>query len=123
MKPRKHANDLPKSDEHSDKLNNQLNHCKTIAYLWESFNYLSYISQEESLACNICFIYIYPSQGGSHSLGHFIYNILNDNIYQSTKVLSRDFRNLKTHVKRHFGNEVHLKNDYDWQEKENYKCK
>ena len=69
------------------------------------------------------YIYIYPSQGSSRSPGHFIYNIRNDNIYQSTKVFSRDFRNLKTHVKRHFGNEVHLKNDYDWQEKENYKGK
>ena len=33
MKPRKHANGLPKSSENSDKRNNQLNHCKTIADL------------------------------------------------------------------------------------------
>ena len=33
-------------------------------------------------------------------------------------------RNLKTHIKRHFENEVHLKNDCDWQKKkENYKGK
>ena len=67
IKPRKQANELPKSDEHSDKLINQLNHCKTIADLCESFDYLSYISQEESLVCNICVIY--PSQGGSHTPG------------------------------------------------------
>ena len=66
IKPRKQANEVPKSDEHSNKLINQLNHCKTIADLCESFDYLSYISQEESLVCNICVIY--PSQGGSHSL-------------------------------------------------------
>ena len=77
-----------------------MNHRKTIADLCESFHYLSYISQEESLVCNIC-----PSQGGSHTPGRFTYNIT------STKVLSRDFRNLKTHVKRRFENEVHLKND------------
>ena len=44
-------------------------------------------------------------------------------ISESTNVLSRDFRNLKTHVKRHFENEVCLKNGYDWQEKENHKSK
>ena len=55
--------------------------------------------------------------------GRFTYNIRNDDIYQSTKVLSQDFLNLKTHVKHHFENGVHLKLDYDWQEKENYKGK
>ena len=98
-----------------------MNHCKTIADLCESFDYLSYISQEESLVCNICVIY--PSQGGSHTPGRFIYNIKNDDIYKSTKVLLWDFRDLKTHVKRHFENEVHLKTDSDWQKKENYKDK
>ena len=44
IKPRKQANELPKSDEHSDKLISQLNHCKTIADLCKSFDYLSYIS-------------------------------------------------------------------------------
>ena len=43
--------------------------------------------------------------------------IKNDDIYKSNKVLSRDFRNLKTHAKRH------LKNDCDWQKKEIYKGK
>ena len=77
--------------------------------------------QEESLVCNICVIN--PSQGGSHTPGHFIYNIKNDDIYKSTKVLSRDFRNLKTHVKRYFENEVYLKNDCNWQKKGIYKGK
>ena len=86
IKPRKLVNKLLKSDELSDKLINQLNHCKTIADLCESFDYLSYISQEESLVCNICVIY--PSQGGSHAHGRFTYNIKNDDIYKSTKVLS-----------------------------------
>ena len=117
IKPRKQANELPKSDEHSDKLINQLNHCKTIGDLCESFDYLSYISQEESLVCNICVIY--PSQGGSHSPGYFTHNIKNDDICKSTKVLLRDFRNLKSHVKCHFENEVHLKNDCDLQKKGN----
>ena len=96
-----------------------MNHCKTIADLSESFDYLSYICEEESLVCNIyatC-----PSQCSSHTPGSFIDNIKNDDIYKSTKVLSRDFRNLKTHVKRHFDNEVHLNNDCDWQKKEIYK--
>ena len=95
--PRKQANELPKSDEHSDKLIYRLSHCKTIADLCESFDYLSYISQEESLVCNICVIY--PSQGGSHRSGYFTYNIKNDDIHKSTMVLLRDFRNPKTHVK------------------------
>ena len=68
VKPRQ-PNELLKSDELSDKLINQLNHCKIIADLCESFDYLSYISQEESLVCNICVIY--PSQGGSHTPGRF----------------------------------------------------
>ena len=102
-----------------NQLINKLNHCKTISDLCESFDYLSYISQEESLVCNICVIY--PSQGGSDTPGRFTYNIKNDNIYKSTKVLSRDFRNLKTHVKCHFESEVHLKIDCDWQKKEMYK--
>ena len=98
-----------------------MNHCKTIADLCESFDYLSYISQEESLVCNICVIN--PSQGGSHTPGRFTYNIKNDDIYKSTKVLSRDFHNLKALVKRHFENEDHLKNYCDWQKKEIYKDK
>ena len=92
-----------------------MNHCKNIGDLCESFDYLSYISQEESLVCNICVTY--PSQGDSHTPRRFTYNIKNDDICKSTKLLSRDFRNLKTHVKRHFENEVHLKNDCDWQKK------
>ena len=121
IKPRKHANEVPKSDEHSDKLIYHLNHCKTIADLCESFDYLSYISQEESLVCNICVIY--SSQGGSHSPGYFTYNIKNDGICKSTKVLLRDLRNLKTHVKCHIENEVHLKNDCVCRKKEIHKGK
>ena len=71
----------------------------------------------------VTYVSYIPSQGGSHTPGRFKYNIKNDDIYKSTKVLSRDFRNLKTHVKRHFENEVHLKNDFDWQKQENYKGK
>ena len=115
IKSRKQANEVPKSDEHFNKPINQLNHCKTIADLCESFDYLSCISQEGSLVCNICVIY--PSQGGCHSPGYFTHNIKNDDIYKSTKVLLRDFRNLKSHVKCQFENEVHLKNDCDLQKK------
>ena len=104
----KQANELPKSEEHFNKLINQLNQCKTIADLCESFNYLSYISLEQSLVCNI--YVMYPSQGGSQTPGRLNYNIIIDNIDKS-KVLPRDFSHLKTHVKRHFENEVHLKND------------
>ena len=64
-----------------------------------------------------------PSQGRSHAPGHFKYNIKNNDIHKSTKVLSRDFRNLETHVKRHFENKAHLKNDCDWQKQETYKGK
>ena len=98
-----------------------MNHCKTMTDSCESFNYLPYISHEESLLYNICVIY--PFLGCSHTPGSFTYNIKNNNIYKSTKVPSRDIRTLKTHVQRNFENEVHLKNDYDWQEKENYKGK
>ena len=99
-----------------------MNHCKAIADLCESFDHLSHISGEESLVCNICVIY--PSQGGSHTPGRFTYDIKNDDIYKPTKVLSRDFPYLKTHVKHHFDN-VHLENDCDFQKKEIYngKCK
>ena len=65
INPRKQANELTKSGEHSDQLINQLNNCKIIADLRKSLDYLSYISQEESLVCNICVTY--PSQGGSHT--------------------------------------------------------
>ena len=51
--------------------------------------------------------------------GGFTYNIKNGDIYQPTKAPPRDIHTLKTHVKCHFENEVHLKNGYDWQEKEN----
>ena len=43
----------------------------------------------------------------------------NDDICKSTKVLLRDFRNLKSQVKFHFENEVHLKNDCNLQKKGN----
>ena len=112
IKPCKQANELPKSDEYSHKPINQLNHCKAIVDLCESFDYLSYIPQEESLIYKICVIY--PSQGGCHTPRCVTYNIRKDDIYKSTQVLSRDFRDLKTHVKRHFENEVNPKNDCDW---------
>ena len=85
IKPRKQGNELPKSDEHSDKFINQLNNCKSIADLYEFFDYLSYISLEESLVCNICVTY--SSQGGSYTSGRFTYNIKKDDICKSTKVL------------------------------------
>ena len=47
------------------------------------------------------------------------HNIKNDDLCKSTKVLLRDFRNLKSQVKFHFENEVHLKNDCDLQKKGN----
>ena len=81
-------------------------------------NYLSYISQKESLVCAI-----YPSLGDSHTPRRFTYNMKSDDIYKYTKVPSRDFRSLKIHVKRHFENKVHRKNDYDCQKKKNYKGK
>ena len=94
-------------------LSNQLNYCKATADSCESFNYFSYISQEESFACNI---YVtYPSHSRSHTPGRCTYNTKNGKISKSTEVLSRDFRYLKTHVKRHFENKVHLKNDCYWQ--------
>ena len=62
------------------------------------------------LVCSICVTY--PSQGGAQTPGCFTYNIKNDDISKSTQVLSRDFRNLTTLLKRHFENEVHLKNVY-----------
>ena len=67
----------------------------------------------------VTYVSYIPSQGHSHTPGHFKYNIKNND--NSTKVLSRDFRNLKTHVKRHFENKVHLKNDCDWQKQGTYK--
>ena len=82
IKPCKQANELPKSDEYSHKPINQLNHCKAIVDLCESFDYLSYIRQEESLICNICVIY--PSQGGCHTSRRVTYNIRKDDIYKST---------------------------------------
>ena len=48
-------------------------------------------------------------KGGSHTPGHFTYDIKTDDIYNSTKVLSQNFPNLMTHAKRHFENQVHLK--------------
>ena len=38
IKPQKQANELPKSDKHSDNLINQLDHCKTKADICQSFN-------------------------------------------------------------------------------------
>ena len=84
-----------------------MNHFKTIGDLCEFFRYLSNNSQEESLVCNICVIY--PSQCASYTPERFTYNINIDDICKFTKVLSQDFRNQKTHVKRHFENDVHLK--------------
>ena len=66
----------------------------------------THLSQEDS-----------PCQGGSHTPRRFTYNIKNDDIYKSTKVFSRELRDLKTHIKRHFENDVHLKYDCDWQKK------
>ena len=53
-----------------------------------SFNHLFYISKEWSLVYNTCVIYL--SQGDSHTLGRFTYDIKTDktgDIYKSTKVL------------------------------------
>ena len=45
---------------------------------------------------------------GSHAPRRLNYNIKMDHISKSTKVLSRDLHNLKTHVKCHLVNKFHL---------------
>ena len=95
-----------------------MNRCKIITGLCKSSNYLFCISQEEQLVWNI---YHIPFSRWLSTPGRFTHNNKNDEIYKSTKVLSWYFGNLKTRVKRHFENKVLLKNDYDWQENENYK--
>ena len=50
-----------------------------------------------------------PRIAGAHTPGHYDYDISNDDVYSQTKVMCREFRNLKTHLKRHFDNEDHKK--------------
>ena len=95
----------------------QLPHCKTVNDICAHIACLTYEPDEQCLVCTACVIY--PSQGGAHTPGRFAYCLESEELFQSNNLLSRDFRNLKTHVKRHLENEVHLRNTNALLEKEN----
>ena len=79
--------------------------CKVVQDLVDEFDCLDYVLQENSLFCNVCVSY--PRQGANIP-GRFL---LTDNSDGSTKDetqhQSRNFRNLKSHVKRHFEGDLH----------------
>ena len=64
-----------------------MNHCKTIADLCESLDYLSYTSQEESLVCNICVKNFDPSILGSKEIIQSILKKENMALFRNGKVI------------------------------------
>ena len=94
----------------------KLRSCKTVEDICDKFDDILYVPEEKVLSCVRCVVY--PSQGGAHMPGRFTYDIANDETYRSTNVTTREFRNLKSVIKRHFENEIHLCNVREWQEKQ-----
>ena len=45
--------------------------------------------------------------------GRCLYDVANDETYKSTHTMSREFRNLKVHIKTHFENELHMDNVHE----------
>ena len=43
----------------------------------------------------------------------FLDVVANDETYKSTHTMSREFRNLKVHIKTHFENELHMDNVHE----------
>ena len=72
-----------------------------------------YVPEEGGLTCIRCVIS--PRQGGAHTPGRFSYDISHDDMYISTKITSREFRNLKTVIRRHFENDFHQHNVKEWE--------
>ena len=60
-----------------------------------------------SVICTVCVTR--PRLPGAHSPGHFSYDISKDEIFSQTGVTTREFRNLRSHLKRHFEHQDHCK--------------
>ena len=91
--------------------NEKLLLCKTVKQLCETFDHLDYLSQEKCLVCSVCMTV--SRLAGSHAPGRYAYDLSNDELYMTTNIMSREFRNLKIHIKRHFENEDHIKRAED----------
>ena len=89
----------------------KLRECKTVDELCSVFNELSYIPTEHSLVCSTCVLH--PFRIGANIPGRFLYDVANDETYKSTHTMSREFRNLKVHIKTHFENELHMDNVHE----------
>ena len=77
----------------------KLRECKTVEELCSVFDELSNIPTEHSLVCGT---YVLPPFGiGANIPGRFLY------------AMSREFRNLKVHIKTHFENEFHMDNVHE----------
>ena len=85
--------------------------CKTADEICNAFENITLVPKENVLSCMKCVVY--PTQGGAHIPGRFAYDVINDETYQSTNVTSREFRNLKTDIKRRLKNEIHLRNVWE----------
>ena len=69
---------------------------------------LEYISEEKCLVCSYCVTT--ASKGGVHAPGRFVYDLVHEKVIETMNVVSREFRNLKTHLKGHLNNEEHIIN-------------
>lgn len=103
----------------SEDLDEKLRLCKTLGDICSTFDELSYIDEDKMVVCTMCVLYPVET---SHLPGYFEYDFINDEQHQNTQVMSREFRNLKTNIKRHFMLELHKENLKRWEGEESKHC-
>ena len=103
----------------SEDLDEKLRLCKTLGDICSTFDELSYIDEDKMVVCTMCVLYPVET---SHLPGYFEYDFINDEQHQNTQVMSREFRNLKTNIKRHFMLEFHKENLKRWEGEESKHC-
>ena len=86
--------------------------CETMNHLCPEFEYLNYIPEERYFVCDFCIIFLWI--GGVHVPHRYEYNLSNTVVYVNHNIMSREFKNIKTHLKRHLENVYHLKNIKEW---------
>ena len=96
-----------------NQIDEKLRECKTVTDICKNIEDIVYVPEEGGLTCIRCVIS--PRQGGAHTPGRFSYDISHDDMYISTKITSREFRNLKTVIRRHFENDFHQHNVKEWE--------
>ena len=77
--------------------------------------------RERYHVCNFCVTF--PRVVRAHVPVRFKYNLSNDEVYVNRNIMSKEYRNIKAHLKRYIQNQYQLKNVEERKKEENVKSK